>query len=99
LTTARFDTSLTDAAKQLPGTATGVMPFLEANYRAWRDALHGLDEAGWNAPLGPSWGEYSDDNTFDLAVHVLDEVVHHSAEVGLLRDLYSQRASLHKGDT
>jgi hypothetical protein len=26
---------------------------------------------------------------------VLDEVIHHGAEVGLLRDLYSQRSSLH----
>jgi hypothetical protein len=25
---------------------------------------------------------------FDLALHVFDEVVHHGAEVGLLRDLY-----------
>jgi hypothetical protein len=95
-TTMRFGEHLTDDAKEFPGAANGVRPFLEANYRAWRDALAGLDEAGWNAPLGPSWGDYADDNTFDLALHVLDEVVHHSAEVGLMRDLYSQRAALHR---
>jgi hypothetical protein len=30
----------------------------------------------------------------DLALHVLDEVVHHGAEAGLLRDLYAHRGSL-----
>jgi DinB superfamily len=92
--TMRFEAPLNEAATELPATATEVRPFLEANYRAWHDALAGLDEAGWNAPLGASWGEYSDNNTFDLALHILDEVIHHSAEVGLLRDLFSQRSSL-----
>jgi hypothetical protein len=96
--TMRFGADLPQQAKEFPGSASGVKTFLEANYQAWRDALGDLDETGWNAPLGPSWGEYADDNTFDLALHILDEVVHHSAEVGLLRDLYSQRASLRTGD-
>jgi hypothetical protein len=97
--TMRFDARLTEEASELPGTASGVRTFLEANYRAWHSALAGLDEAGWKAPLGPTWGEYADDNTFDLALHILDEVVHHSAEVGLMRDLYSKRASLQTGDS
>jgi hypothetical protein len=96
--TMRFDAQMTKVAEEIPGTAREVNAFLEANYGAWRDALSSLDEAGWNAPLGPSWGEYEDDNTFDLALHVLDEVVHHGAEVGLMRDLYLQRASLQTGD-
>jgi hypothetical protein len=95
-TTMRFDVSVAQDAKELPGTAHGVRTFLEANYQAWRGALGDLDEAGWNAPLGPSWGEYADDNTFDLALHILDEVVHHSAEVGLMRDLYSHLAGVLK---
>ena len=48
----------------------------------------------WAAPLGPAWGPYAQDNTVDLALHVLDEVIHHGAEVGLLRDLYAHRSSL-----
>ena len=39
-------------------------------------------------PLGPSWGPYADADTLDLALHVLDEVIHHGAEVGVLRDLW-----------
>jgi hypothetical protein len=30
----------------------------------------------------------------DLVLHVLDEVIHHGAEVGLLRDLYLRRDQL-----
>jgi hypothetical protein len=40
-------------------------------------------------------GPYAESNTLDLALHVLDEVDHHGAEVGLLRDLYLRRDQLH----
>jgi hypothetical protein len=30
----------------------------------------------------------------DLALHVFDEIVHHGAEVGVLRDLYLRRDQL-----
>jgi hypothetical protein len=33
--------------------------------------------------------------TFQLALHVLDEIVHHGGEIGVLRDLFRQRSSLH----
>jgi hypothetical protein len=33
-------------------------------------------------------------STFDLALHVFDEIVHHGGEIGVLRDLYRQRSSL-----
>lgn len=72
-----------------PADAAAVDAFLAEHYRAWRDGLAHLDQASWEQPLGPSWGPFSDANTLDLALHVLDEVIHHGAEVGLLRDLWS----------
>ena len=36
-------------------------------------------------------------STADLALHVLDEFSHHAAEIGLLRDLYANRATLRGG--
>jgi hypothetical protein len=56
--------------------------------------MAGLSAEEWAAPLGPSWGPYAESNTADLVLHVLDEVIHHGAEVGLLRDLYAQRSAL-----
>ena len=50
--------------------------------------MAGLSAEAWEEPLGPAWGPYATSTTLDLALHVLDEVVHHAAEVGLLRDLY-----------
>jgi DinB superfamily len=85
------DGSLTAESIDFPGRATDVGAFLDGRYRSWRHGLVGLDAAGWEAPLGELWGAYAEDTTVDLALHVLDEVVHHGAEVGVLRDLYAHR--------
>jgi DinB superfamily len=88
------DGTLTTERIDFPAGAAGVPAFLDEHYRNWRAGLAGLTPAQWAAPLGPSWGPYADSNTVDLALHVLDEVVHHGAEVGVLRDLYYHRSSL-----
>jgi DinB superfamily len=85
------DGSLTVESIDFPGRATDVGAFLDGYYRTWRHGLVGLDDAGWEAPLGVRWGAYAEDTTVDLALHVLDEVIHHGAEVGVLRDLYAHR--------
>jgi hypothetical protein len=92
---ARFgDGALTTDQIEFPSRAAAVPAFLDEHYRAWRAGLAGLSPAQWAEPLGPAWGPYAESNTIDLALHVLDEVVHHGAEVGLLRDLYVHRWSL-----
>jgi len=91
------DGSLTTARIRFPARAGEVRGFLGEHYRDWRAGMAGLSPDGWAAPLGPSWGPYAEASTVDLALHVLDEVVHHGAEVGLLRDLYSHRGSLGGG--
>jgi hypothetical protein len=83
------DGDLTVEKLGFPGTSASVGTFLAEHYDAWRGGLAGLDENGWDAPLGPSWGPFAEANTVDLALHVLDEMVHHGAEVGVLRDLWS----------
>jgi len=93
-TSFRFgDGTLTPETIDFPASALEVTDFLDGYYRTWRAALGELDQAGWEAPLGQAWGEYAEDNTLDLALHVLDEVIHHAAEVGVLRDLYSHGSS------
>lgn len=89
------DSKKTAAQIDFPASAAAVPGFLEEHYRSWRAGLAGLSPGEWTAPLGPSWGPFAQANTVDLALHVLDEVIHHGAEVGLLRDLYSHRSSLH----
>ncbi|MFZ0170402.1 MAG: DinB family protein [Acidimicrobiales bacterium] len=88
------DGTLTSETIEFPATAIEVGAFLTEHYGTWREAIGELNRAAWEAPLGPSFGPYAEDNTVDLALHVLDEVIHHGAEVGVLRDLYAHRASL-----
>ena len=42
--------------------------------------------------LGPAYGLYADSTFLGLMLHVIDELVHHTAEVALLRDLYRAEA-------
>ena len=88
------DGTLTTEQVSFPCHADEVAGFLDEHYRTWRAGLAGLGPGEWAAPLGPAWGPFAEANTVDLALHVLDEVIHHGAEVGLLRDLYSHRSAL-----
>jgi hypothetical protein len=72
----------------LPGTAEEAIAFLERSYRRWRDGIAGLDEEGLRRPLGPKGGPYADDPMAELIAHINREVMHHGAEICLLRDLY-----------
>ena len=75
-----------------PSSADATASFLAEHCRDWRDALVALDRESWVAPLGPRFGPFAEARTVDLALHVLDEVIHHAAEVGVLRDLWSADA-------
>jgi hypothetical protein len=86
----RSGTGLTGTAWVLD-SARGV-ELLEA---AWREFVGGLEEVGPDGLfrlLGPAWGPYADSTILALALHAQREVVHHGAEIGLLRDLYGRLA-------
>ena len=87
------DGTLTTEQISFPRHAGEVAGFLDEHYRTWHAGLAELGPGEWAAPLGPTWGPFAEANTVDLALHVLDEVIHHGAEVGLLRDLYSHRSA------
>jgi hypothetical protein len=72
----------------LPGDAEAALAFLERSYRRWRDGVAGLDEQQLRRPLGPRGGPYAADPMAELVVHINREVMHHGAEIALLRDLY-----------
>jgi hypothetical protein len=85
-----FDVAVADV--DFPGAADGVVPWVERCYHsAWREPVSALDEQGWWRPIGSRFGPYADDSVADLALHIVDEVVHHAAEAALMRDLYAHR--------
>ena len=84
---------------RLPGSAGAALAFVEDGYRhAWYEPLAALPDERWRQPIGPAFGPYAQHTVTDLALHVLDEMIHHAAEVGLLRDLYPRRAALAGAD-
>ena len=81
-----FDPRLVPA--DLPGGADAAVAFLERSYRRWHDGIAALDDEGLGRPLGPRGGPYAEDPMAELVAHINREVMHHGAEIALLRDLY-----------
>jgi hypothetical protein len=63
----------------------------EANHW-WHGVLSQLSEDDLSAPLGPRAGPYADSSKAAYVLHQLDEMIHHGAELGVLRDLYAARS-------
>jgi hypothetical protein len=75
------------------GTAATALGQLDDAYRAWIDGVRTLDEAALAQPCGPHEGEYAAYPMAALVLHINREVIHHGAEVAVLRDLYAHRGA------
>ena len=62
---------------------------LDEAYRHWIDGVRSLDEARLAAPVGPAEGPWAQSPMVTLVLHINREVIHHGAEIALLRDLYT----------
>jgi hypothetical protein len=76
------------------GTADAALAALDAGYARWVAGVGGMGPGDLAEPVGPSGGPYADLSMAALVLHIHREVLHHGAEVLLLRDLYRNRASL-----
>ena len=74
-----------------PGTAEEAIAQLDDTYANWIEGVRGLDADGLARPCGPAEGPYADKPLATLVLHINREVIHHSAEILLLRDLYLRR--------
>jgi hypothetical protein len=81
----------------LPGDATQAIAFLERSYRHWHGGIASLDDEGLRRPLGPRGGPYAEDPMAELIAHINREVMHHGAEIALLRDLYRATGATTRG--
>jgi hypothetical protein len=70
------------------GTADGALRQLDEVYAAWTDGVRRLGADGLGRPCGPAEGPYAEHPMAELVLHINREVIHHGAEVALLRDLY-----------
>ena len=74
--------------EEIPTDAAAAINFLGRNYRYWRQGMVSFPEERLWVSIGPEFGPYGEASAVDLMLHVLDEFIHHAAEIALLRDLY-----------
>ena len=76
------------------GTADEALAQLDAAYGAWSAGVTALGEEGLARPCGPAEGPFAEAPLADLVLHINREMIHHGAEICLLRDLYLRREDL-----
>ncbi len=74
------------------GTAKEALAQLDEQYDAWVAGVKSLGEDGLWQPCGEAEGPYADEPMATLVLHINRELIHHGAEIALLRDLWAHRA-------
>jgi DinB family protein len=79
----------------LPGDVAEATDWLFASHQPVLDAVDGLTDADIDREVPTSWGELWP--LHRVVATLVNEQVHHGAEISLLRDLYRNRTSLRSG--
>jgi hypothetical protein len=79
-----------------PSTAQEALGRLDEMYARWIGGVRDLDEAALARPSGEPG--FESDPMAALVLHINREMLHHGAEIALLRDLYRWRSSPTIGD-
>ena len=74
-----------------PATAAAALTELDEAFGCWSRLLDAVPEESLELPVRPIGGPYADSTRRAFVLHVLDELIHHGAEVGLVRDLWAAR--------
>lgn len=72
-------------------TAVTALHQLDRAHQAWSSGLRTLTPADLGRVAGPVEGPFADRPLAALVLHIHREVLHHGAEIALLRDLYLHR--------
>jgi hypothetical protein len=62
---------------------------LDAANEWWRGLLSSVTEVALAELVGPVAGQYAESTKAGFVLHQLDEMIHHGAEVAVIRDLYA----------
>jgi hypothetical protein len=82
-----------DRAGVRPATAEAALDLLGQAHSRWRRHLSGVQAEAVSERLGPIAGPYAEGTLASFVLHMLDEFIHHGAELALLRDLYRATAA------
>jgi hypothetical protein len=72
-----------------PATALGARDLLDLAHARWRAHLTAVPAESTAERLGPVAGPFADGTLASFVLHMLDEFIHHGAELAVLRDLYA----------
>lgn len=75
------------APVELPDSADGALAAVRTAHDRWRQVLAATTDESLAEPIGR--GRYAAATRRGFALHILDELIHHAAEVALVRDLYA----------
>lgn len=75
-----------------PATAADALDRLDVEVERWLAGVRGLDEEALARPCGEE-GPYAQAPMAGLVLHINREMLHHGAEIALLRDLYQHTFS------
>jgi hypothetical protein len=70
------------------GDVVAARDALGRSWEVFRQGVAGWDGVELHRSLGPGWGTNADRSHLDLALHAGRELIHHGAEIALLRDLH-----------
>ena len=70
------------------GTAAAAGAQLDEALTLFRGHVDAVDAATLADPIGPIGRQFAENTRVAFVFHELDELIHHGAEVGVLRDLY-----------
>jgi hypothetical protein len=79
------------AGYEWPGSAAGALAWVADGYARWLEGVRGLNEQQVAEPVGPTGGQWGHLPMAGLVLHINREVIHHGAEICLLRDLWRAR--------
>lgn len=70
-------------------SAAKALEQLDREVERWLEDVRGLSEHDLAQPCGPAEGPWGNRPMIDLVLHIHRELIHHLAEVALLRDLWT----------
>lgn len=73
------------------GDAATALAQLDEAYDRWITGVRGMTPDRLASPVGEAEGEWASHPYVELVLHINREVLHHGAEIALLRDLYRSR--------
>lgn len=77
-----------DGTPGVPGSAADAVRDLARAFEIWQRRLGSIPPEVLDEPMGDIAGPYASQDRTSFALHILDELIHHGAEVGVVRDLY-----------